>query len=190
MDSWYVLPNIYTCTIKDADIITERSEQTITQVDGTHTGRRNNNDLKGFYIIDSVVHYFPLEIPKIFKNLEAFGIYQSGLKEIRKSYLQEFPEVKNFNFAFNEIEVLEPNLFLYNNNLKVVSLYGNKISHIDSNVFQYFMNQLSHLCLTENVCRLKCAIDNRIASNSIMSLISTGNCKDEEKLRKFQSKDE
>lgn len=51
-----------------------------------------------------------------------------------KEDLKSFPDLKQFDFEYNQIVTVEKELFLYNRKLEYINLNDNKIKHIDPNV--------------------------------------------------------
>jgi hypothetical protein len=169
-------------------MITNRSNryiQTVTEV--SNICNRNQNVSKGVSFVASKVYYFPLDIEIFLDNLEAIKIVKSELKEIRKEDLKPFAELKVLNFSHNALEILETDLFQFNPNLEVIILYSNNLHHIDSHVFDNFMNKLSTFYMDYNFCVLDDASNDKKEANKIIKTIQTGFCEDEEKLQIFQS---
>lgn len=176
----------YQCWVRDqGDLVTNRKNRQITEITGSHLDSKTNADVNIFFIRDSTVKYFPQNLKIFFANLEGILIQKSKLKEIRREDLKIFPELRALELDSNEIIVLEPNLFQFNNKLEWISLYGNQISHVDSQTFDNLIGKLRWFWLHDNTCEFDYAYDNVTKANEIIANIQTGYCKNEEKLAEF-----
>lgn len=183
---WSVLGELYACLTR-GDFITDPLNRDISAISGNHTDSKTNNDVKAFAIAYSNCFYFPRNLEKFFINLEAISIGNSKLKEIRSEDLKPFPKLRSLGLAFNELQVLEPNLFQFNSKLEVIYLDRNNISHIDANIFDNFVGKLSYLYLTINTCGFENAFQDTQKANQLIAKIQNGSCKNEEKLKEFEA---
>lgn len=104
------------------------------------------------------------------------------LKEISSDDLKQFSgNLRHLWLFYNDIEVIEENLFMHNPNLWFIELASNKIAHVDAKVFDNLRN-LNTLRLHENPCTKSIfsesqAWDNRSAVLSIIPKI-VSRCQD------------
>lgn len=133
MDSWRVVRSINTCYAKNLDI---RSPQTNVERVNQQIEQSHETNVEGFYVKNEVCHYIPKGIAEIFPALTAFGIVNSGLKEISKSDLENLTELVRFVSKDNEMEYLDDGIFDLNIKLESVTLTGNKIIFIGFSIFQ------------------------------------------------------
>ncbi|XP_070505189.1 uncharacterized protein [Chironomus tepperi] len=165
--SWTTLGSIYTCEVHNSATITSLDAAQIDSVSGTHQLGHNNDIVEAFSILyKGLIHYFPRNLNKIFKNLKAIQIYDAGLKEIRQGDLKYFPNLMILYLDHNNLGILEKDLFSFNPNLEVMSLYGNRITHIDPNVFDR-LTKLKSLNLEFNTCISMNAANNSAVQNVI-----------------------
>ena len=83
-------------------------------------------------VIESKEFYFiPLGIEKIFDNLQCLTIKDSKLKRVRAYNLKPFVHLEYLDLSYNDLLVLEPNLFQHNPNLTTVWLNNNQIYYTD-----------------------------------------------------------
>lgn len=150
---WWVVNDFYYCTVSNKLGIESPDNTTITSVVGEHTSESFSlDDVGGFEAENADIRYFPKGLDKIFGNLVMIDINYGPLKEIHQSDLQPFPKLKCLELYQNEIEVLEDGLFKFNTELEMIWLSSNRIFHIDPEVFDGLLGQLSYLSLDTNEC--------------------------------------
>lgn len=135
----------YQCKAKEMTI-TSKDDRTITGVTGVHQYGRTNNDVKTFMteepiytngVTKHIVKYFPLELTTFLPNLSGVGISHSKMVEIHSSDLQQIGKnIEILMMRFNEIEILEADLFQFNPNLLAIGFYGHKLKHIEDGAFR------------------------------------------------------
>lgn len=177
--SWGFLSPIYQCYVPGPTYltITDRSNRDITP--------SLNPSVRAFWVQSAILHYFPRGLENSFPNLEGIAIGSSKLKEIRQEDLKPFPNLKYLNLYTNEIQVVEKDLFKFNPQLKLICFTTNKISHLDPNVFDHLVSQLTYLSLSGNTCTLGDAHDNP-KINALIQTLKTGSCKNDAKLAEFE----
>lgn len=131
MDSWRVVRSIKTCYAKGLDI---RSPQ--INIEKVNQKSEPATKIKGFFVKNEVCHYIPKGIAELFPALTAFGIVNSGLKEISKADLENLTELVRFVSKDNEMEYLDDGIFDLNIKLESVTLTGNKIIFIGFSIFK------------------------------------------------------
>ncbi|KAG5668063.1 hypothetical protein PVAND_016019 [Polypedilum vanderplanki] len=141
----------YECMVLNVEIFNQNSIL-LTNADGRHHERKNNDNVQAFYLSDALeLQKFPTGIDKIFKNLSMISITNTKLKEITKEDLKVFPNLKNLHIYGSQIKILKEDLFENNLKVEVLWLSDNKISHIDSKSFSK-LNNLNVLLLSGNDC--------------------------------------
>jgi len=126
----------YFCDVKNLNITTRN-----VKIDGLLINYIRGYNIRGIEIIHLTCHYFPKGIENVFVSLLSILISHSHLKQITKSDLQPFTELKEFNLESNDLEVIEKDLFMYNKKLKEVWFDDNKLKHIDNMALEP-LNQL------------------------------------------------
>jgi len=170
ISAWGTIGTIYWCDVQNAVNITSLDA---AQVDGTHQAGYNNDNVEALNLnCKGQLHYFPRGFNKFFKNLKAISIYNCSQKEIHKSDLKEFPKLMNFHMPYNNLEILEENLFEFNPKLEAIDLDYNKISHINPNVFDKLTN-LRNFHLESNTCINMGASNNPTAVQNVIKAAKT-----------------
>lgn len=148
--NWEIFSS-YSCDVQDKINVVLTEGLTINSSIGTHLSGMNNSFVTSFFSHDKNFQFFPKDLDKVFHNLKAVAIGLSHLEEIHKDDLKPFTKLIYLSLHFNDIEVIEENLFEFNPNLKVISLNNNKIKEIHSKVFDN-LPSLVTLRLKENNC--------------------------------------
>jgi hypothetical protein len=165
---FYFLKSAYRCTVTNTLNIYSQDSAIVESTNGAHKSEKTNDDVLIFYSDNKTTQYFPKNLDKIFKNLKGILIQNGRLKEIHQSDLEPFPNLVEFYSNFNDIEILEEELFKFNPSLQAISFYHNKIFHIDSKAFNS-LNSLKYLWLDDNNCIDKNAKDDL---NSVKNIIN------------------
>lgn len=149
--TWGNLGRIYHCEVQNSISVTSLEESIITSITGIHKFGRNSEYVRGFWIDNKIVHYFPKGLSELFENLVAISICRSQLKEINQSNLREFPNLLYIQAYGNDIEVLEEGLFDLNPKLSFIDLGTNKISKVHPDIFKNLID-LVYLYFNGNSC--------------------------------------
>ena len=108
----------------------------------------------------------PTKLGDILKNLVMVTIKYGRLKEIHKSDLKQFPNLRYLDLDCNDIEALEEDLFMFNPELTRIWLDDNKIVSIGQKTFENLKN-LEDFDLSGNACFSK-RIQSDMAENIIL----------------------
>lgn len=141
--------NWNTCKITDIQISND-NDHIVTNVFGQYQSWKSANDVK---IIDArglTLTRFPLNLNRFLPNIETV-FFERGMTEIHKEELAQYPNLKELYISTNEIEVIEPDLFVNNRNLQLIFLNANKIKSVAPNVFNG-LDKLTYLGFDTNVC--------------------------------------
>lgn len=139
----------YGCFLVKGTIKT-KLDVVVTRIQGHHRRYRKHEHIKIFHSMEIHLKYFPRNLNYFFPNInEVF--FECGLSEIHKEDIGQFPQLEWLYMSYNEIEVLEKNLFIYNPKLRLIFFDNNRIKFIDSQVFDNLIN-LEHLSLRDNIC--------------------------------------
>lgn len=115
--------------MQNSTLVTSKDNRQISKVHGQNLFGNANNDVKLFLAKNKLMNFFPRHLTYFFKNLELDEIYYGNLKKITKQDLKEFGDkIKNLNLHNNDIEVLEENLFQFNNNLVEIQFSTTKLN--------------------------------------------------------------
>ncbi|CAG9811187.1 unnamed protein product [Chironomus riparius] len=151
LESFFVTHSSYRCLVQNDPIINLPSKAFINSTSGTHESGKNNQHVLGFFAKNKTINYFPNGLEKIYDNIKAIVIEKCHLKEIHQSDVMVFPKLVAIGLRYNDIEVVEQNLFQYNRLLKLVLFHDNKVFHIDPAVFDH-LTSLSYLGFSRNKC--------------------------------------
>jgi Leucine-rich repeat (LRR) protein len=145
----YLYDKNYKCEVEGLDVTA--TNQIVSDVSGLHIPRRTNADVIILSIDGQTAHYLPQGLDKFFPNVIYLNINKSGLKEITKNDLKNFPQLRNIAVRGNEIESLPGDLFEYNTQITNIGFAGNKIKSIGNDIFKS-LNNLESVNLLRNTC--------------------------------------
>ncbi|CAG9807188.1 unnamed protein product [Chironomus riparius] len=118
----------YRCEVYSGTI-SSRNDAYVNGVNGRHQNSRSNRDVTGFDARKVNLKYFPRNLNSYLPSVTEIFIEQ-GLLEITKEDLQQYPKLLWLYLSNNEIKTIEENTFMYNSDLKLIFLGGNKINYI------------------------------------------------------------
>lgn len=145
LEDFKTIGEISTCEV---DTIVEIGERN-TEI--SFKNQLNNDKVKALKFETHRMKFFPQGITKTFTSLLALYMNDGVLSEIHQNDLQPFPQLRYLDLFENLLEVIEVDLFKFNEHLEVVWLSNNRIEHIAPTVFDH-LSKLSHLYLMNNVC--------------------------------------
>jgi hypothetical protein len=135
-----VFESINTCTLKTNPGIT-LPNTTITTANAC-VKQKGEEKVEIFYAVAKIVRYIPTGLLDLFPNLFGIRLDNTQLKYITKKDLQQFgAKLRMFVSYLNQIEFLERDLFIYNEELEYVNFRLNKITYIDSKVFDVLISK-------------------------------------------------
>lgn len=127
------------------------SNQIVSTVNGETSENFQDKDIKGIYVIDSNISFFPKGLNEFFPHLEGIWINGSYLKSIEKSDLEAFVSLNYIVIQSNELEQLDSDLFESNPDMRYVSFKNNKLTAIGEDLFEN-LPKLSYVNFLENTC--------------------------------------
>lgn len=132
--------------------MTSEDERDIVAVNGNHSNGKSNDDVTNFLFFSKTMNFFPHGITKFLKNIESLSVFNSSLSKITKDDLKEFGgKLKTFTICFTLIEVIESDLFSFNENIEIIFLGKNKIKFISFDAFGG-LKKLNTLLLNDKSC--------------------------------------
>lgn len=143
------MDNRFYCEPKNDPNITTPSQTLILANTEPLYGNRSDSEIRVVQFTLKTVHYFPSIA--FFPKLEGFSIQHCHLKEVNQADLRQYPHLELLWLIGNDIEVLEEGLFDHNDELGYINLGGNKLSYVDSKIFNQ-LPILKNLCLNSNPC--------------------------------------
>lgn len=172
----------YACIVMNPEPITSKCNREISQVQDQHLSGKSDNDVNVFWSLANKMNYFPRGLTKFFKNIQNVVIYHANLKEISKKDLEQFGnKIRYLYLAYNDIEIIEGDLFEFSWNLLGINFSYNKLKHIDPEVFDglnviHTLDLESNPCLSDSENMYSIYIDHTAALQYIKRL--KGECKD------------
>jgi len=157
-DTWTIANKVYVCDTQNFLNIISPESAVITSSTNAHMEGKGNTDVTAYVAYGKRIEYFPRKLEKIFGNLKGIYIQKCSLRKIQNSDLKVFPYLFELSVGFNQIDVLEDDVFSSNPNLQNIVLSGNTIYHIGLKVFDN-LNKLSYLQFAECDCINAVAID-------------------------------
>lgn len=159
--------------------------EVLGKIHGVYPNGVTADDIKFIFISSTVCHYFPKGFDKVFKNIEAIQVTNSGLRVLGKSDLEPFPKLKAIWFDNNRLISLESDLFQFNPTLKRVYFSSNRIRSIPEDIFDP-LDDLNDVFLADNVCVSRDAVGKEQVKQLEADIIK--NC--QPKKNKAESKDQ
>jgi Leucine rich repeat len=146
---WLWIAKFYTCKTKTLPGVLNKN----THVTGTHESGKNDGEVEWLRCDSTTcgMTKFPHGLEKIFGNLRGVQFFAVGLSELHKEDLIPYTNLEHLLLHYNELTVLEENLFSGNPNLRTIYLPFNKIKVIHPTAFDN-LTKLRHLNLHGNVC--------------------------------------
>lgn len=102
-------------------------------------------------IEDQEVNYIPMEVAKIFGQIQGLRIDNSQLKEVNKHDLCQFPKLIELILSNNEIKFLPGDSFEDNTDLKLINFDYNHISSVGFDILAPLVN-LKFASFLSNKC--------------------------------------
>lgn len=103
------------------------------KITGNHLQGMSDEDVEGFLMRSQELFQIPEGFGTFFPNLKGFYIRDSKVKTISKHDLQ-FQSLLYFYLAFNELEILDGDLFEFTPKLQDLYLQSNLIRHVGPNL--------------------------------------------------------
>lgn len=162
--------------------LTPNTPQIITSITGNHLTNRSTESVKYFTSQHQKIEIFPRNLENFFPRLETFSIYNASLKEISRDDLK-FPELRKLMLYYNEIEIIDSDLFEFTPKIFLISLLYNRIKIVESGTFDG-LHKLTLLHF-HNPCHQGDAFNQRIAKNLIKNIYE--NCKNFSEEENFEN---
>lgn len=130
-------PEVYMC---ESIIESVGDFKTVTQIIGNHQPGRNDFDVKAFSVVNQYLLEFPLNVSNFFPKLESIRVFQSKLKRISRSDLESFTDLKELDLTYNDIEIINSDLFQSNLKMEAIAFNLNPLKHVAHHVFDHLPN--------------------------------------------------
>lgn len=180
------ITDLYACFGTTKDI--EYSGITIDSVEGTHDEGKSFNDTNGLRVSSQKWPYIPQGIGGIFKNLESLELSYCDLEVLLKEDLKQFPNLKVLSLPNNRLTSLDSGLFQFNSMLKSFDAHRNMICSVASDIFDR-TNDLEEIDLTNNYC-FTVAVGKKQIQNLKRSIAERSRCESEFSLESLENSSE
>jgi hypothetical protein len=166
----------WSCTLYNNPGITQVN-MTIIEIENESSNRRTAADVGIFQAISRIIRYIPRNLDVLFPKLYGLRFENTQLKYISKDDLKSYSKLRLFVSNLNHIEFIEKDLFINNIELEFVSFRSNRITYIDSKVFEVVKTKLKYLMLdgTAISCGLTPASNSAQVKN-VLSTLGKSNC--------------
>jgi hypothetical protein len=189
--NWEVVGDTYFCELLNNPVIVTPGVAVTTVYGRHHNSSMTHASVTGFFSGSRIIHYIPRGLNDTFPNLTSLFIYEGRIKKLAQEDLQAYSKLRHLSLAFNDIKVLEEDLFKFNNDLEYVTFWKNKIFEVHPTVFDQ-LSKLTWLDVDNNQCTSGCGT-NRTAVLIVIKKIKE-NClpyiKDEEELQNIGEREE
>lgn len=132
--------NCYQCTVQK--LIITKPNQTVSAINGNH----QDEDIVDVYevvilkIFDQIVNYFPSRFDDHFPFLTSLKIWSSGLRSFKQADIKEFKYLSDLSLTGNLLETLDSNVFQFNIRLMKIDFTRNRLKHVGLNLLRPLKN--------------------------------------------------
>ena len=119
-------------------------------MNGKHEASKTSTDVTAVHAYLRTVNFIP-DFTPVTKNLKGLSFVQCRMIMLRKQDLQPYDKLEYLWLNENYLKHLDGDVFIYNPNIKVVNLQGNKLTKINSNIFNNLIS-LEIVILNKNEC--------------------------------------
>lgn len=130
-----------------ASLTISSPNETIASVNGS----TSPSTFQGIQFERLEIHYLPKGLGTFFPHLNELKVQLCGLKVIQAADLKNLTDLETLTITGNKISVLSSDLFKFTPNLKSVSFSNNQIIAVGHNLLEN-MNYISTLDFTQNQC--------------------------------------
>jgi hypothetical protein len=139
----------YTCEVHD--LIASQLDRTITGVEGKHTEKQTNADVKKLYFKKQFCQLMLRNISSNFPNLEILYVMNSNLQQLLEGDLDGLTKLKVLDVSHNPITELGENVFKGHSTIEKISFFDCHLKRIHPKALDPLIN-LSAAYFDHNVC--------------------------------------
>lgn len=148
-NNYHYVEECYVCIGKTDYIKTP--ETAIDGVDGDHVNGKSLDDVNVLRVSFAEWHYIPKGPEDFFRHIEVLDMQFCHLKAITQEDLRQFPTLFELYLVNNDIKSLDPELFLFNRDLKFIDVTRNKICSIAVDLLDP-IDDLKEIRIDDNLC--------------------------------------
>ena len=139
----------YACNALNLNVKT--MDRLITEVKGENLEGMDDKDVTEFFIYEQHCPYLPFNLEDHFPNLDYLLVFDSNLRELKKSDIQGLTKLTFLEIDFNPIQEIRKDLFDGNPLLEVVSFFGCRLKFIEDGILSPLIN-LKQFYFNYNIC--------------------------------------
>ncbi|KAG5668640.1 hypothetical protein PVAND_016575 [Polypedilum vanderplanki] len=116
---------------KAINLIITKQNQTVTKI---FTNNKESENIKVLKIHDQIVHHMPMGLENFFPYLSILQVWSCGLREITQNNIKVHENLHELSLSGNEIEILESNLFEKNLKISKIDFSRNRLKNVGFNL--------------------------------------------------------
>lgn len=171
-NNYHYVEECYVCIGKTDYIKTP--ETSIEGVDGDHVNGKTLDDVNVLRVSFAEWHYVPKGPENFFSHIEVLDMQFCHLKVVTQSDLQQFPKLFELYLVNNDLKTLEPELFIFNKDLKFIDVTRNKICTIADDLLDP-IDDLKEIRIDNSLC-VPVACNKEAVQNAKTEIIKRNNC--------------
>jgi hypothetical protein len=155
-ESFTSIGSVYRCWVPN---IAESTSHTVTNVTGTHSAGKTNEDVKAVYIIGNGLSFVPRGLTSFFPNLIGYYMHYTTFDALNGDELDQFGEkLVWFGVQNSNLTTISSRLFDSTPNIAHVFFGSNKIQRVGRDLFTAVnVAQLGYIYFYDNPCISKYA---------------------------------
>lgn len=139
----------YTCMVKNFQ--TTFKDRFINAINGTHTNRLTNEDVKQIFFKYQNIPYLPHNLGAHFPNIETLYVMKSNVQHLMSGDLDGMKNLKIFDVSHNPIEAIGADFFAGHSTIERISFYDCHLKKVANGALDHLTN-LHSIYFDHNVC--------------------------------------
>ncbi|KAG4071478.1 hypothetical protein HA402_011632 [Bradysia odoriphaga] len=145
---------------KDWNISTE--DVTISSINGEEASFYSDKSITVLEIFSRDFHYLPKGLEKFFPNIKLLSIINTELESVKSDDLKPFVHLTMVNLNGNKITTLDSNVFEFNPEITILKIvFNDKLKHIGADILTP-LKKLQDADFSRNGC-----VDNFVSNNGL-----------------------
>lgn len=141
----------YECSVQSISIQERNTTVTSSMFRGEHEDGRSNDDVELLSFENTIVHYIPRGLKKVFPRMTILDISYCGLKEVFRTDLVGLETLEQLYITHNDLRTLPNDLLVGMSKLSRISFNNNRLENISSEVLKPIMkNELTYVGFVYN----------------------------------------
>lgn len=154
-EDWIAIGNILACIDSSSSDITKPNTKIIeiNGVGGSHLNETIKKNISALEFVGRKIKFIPRKLKTELPGLKAFSCEKCGIVSIEKDDLEQFGnDLELLWLPNNLLSSLMSNLFVFNQNLKLINIAGNPLKYIEPE----FFDNLKYIKHIESLNMTKC----------------------------------